>query len=129
MRRVQCLCDLADDVPRPAGRQRALPPQQRAHVPARDEPHGDEQDAGGLARLVDRDDVGVVDGRRRARLADEPVPELGVRGQAGGNQLDRHLAAPALIAGAVDHGHAALADLFLDAVTGDVTTWAGRTGR
>ena len=69
VRRVQRVGDLGRDRDRPGGLERALAPQQRLEVTARDVAHGDEQAAVALARLVDRDHVRVVEAGREARLA------------------------------------------------------------
>ena len=53
--------------------QRALRAQERLEVGALDVAHGDEQAAVGLAGLVDRDDVRMVDRRRELGLAQEPL--------------------------------------------------------
>ena len=55
--------------------------------------HCNEQEALGLAGLVDRDHVRVVDRGSEPRLAQEPLAEALVLGQLGGEQLQRDLAA------------------------------------
>jgi hypothetical protein len=73
-----------DLTPHGDGVERLLPAEfvdERPQVGSLDVPHGDEQPAVVLARFVDRDDVGVVDGRGQPRLADEPFSESLVRGQ------------------------------------------------
>jgi hypothetical protein len=75
VRRIQRGRDLADDAACPRGVQRAEPPDQHPDVTPAHVAHGDEKDAAGLSRLEHRDDVRVVDGRRRPRLADEPPAE------------------------------------------------------
>ena len=107
---------LADDRPDPVRGQRALPLQQRADVAALHVAHGDKEGAVGLAGLVDRDDVRVVNRGRRPRLADEPLPEPGVLGQRRGEQLQRDPPSQPLVGGPVDHGHPAQADLLLQQI-------------
>ncbi len=90
--------------------------QQRRERRAVDQPHRDERDPVGLARLVHRHDVGVVDlprgvgGAHRARQI----------GAAGGgsrkDQLERHDALAGDPRGPVDDARLAAADLRLDAV-------------
>ena len=79
-----------------------------------------------LAELVDDDDVRVLEPRRRARLAEEPRPGVGV-GQALRHDLDRHVAVERLVAAAVDRAHRALAQLAEDLVAADAL--AGRPWR
>ena len=88
------------------------PPQ----VTARHEPHRDEQRAVGLAGLVDRDDVRVIDRGRRPGLGDEPAPERRVRRQRRREDLQRHQPAQPLVAGPEHHRHPARADLGLQPV-------------
>ena len=73
--RVERVRDLRGDGDGPLRRQGALAPQQRLEVGPVDVAHRDEQAAVGLARLVDRDDVRVVEARREPRLAEHPVAE------------------------------------------------------
>jgi hypothetical protein len=70
-----------------------------------DIPHREEGRAFDLARLVERDDVGMVDGRRESRLALEAGPEVGVLGQLVGQQLEGHLAPELALLGEVDDPH------------------------
>ena len=72
----------------------------------------------GLAGLVDRDHVGVVDRGGQPRLAQEPLAEALVRGQLRGQQLQRHPALQAQVLGQVDDAHAAAAEQRLDPVAG-----------
>jgi hypothetical protein len=59
--------------------------------------------AGGLAHVVDVDDVGMVEGRSGARLAVQAVQELGVG--PGAQDLERDLPPQARVARAVDLAH------------------------
>ena len=52
--------------------------------------HDDEDGAVGLADVVDRDDVGVVEGGRGLRLLDEAPPALGVRHLVRRQHLEGH---------------------------------------
>ena len=53
--------------------------------------HNDVGHAVVLTDIVDRADVGVVEGRSRARLAHEASEPFGVTGEIPGENLDRHL--------------------------------------
>ena len=72
--------------------------------------HGDVGAAVGLAAVVDRDDVRVVEARRGLRLAPEALDELAVLGVALGHDLERDLAAEARVLGEVHRRHAADAE-------------------
>ena len=56
-------------------------------VASLDVAHCDEEEIVGLAGLVDRDDVRMVDRRGELRLAEEAVAERLVLGQAGGSNF------------------------------------------
>ena len=88
----------------------------RAQVGSLDVAHRDEQQAVDLARLVERDDVRVVDGGREARLAVETGAERLVLHELGSEHLQRDLAPEAQVLGPVHDTHAAAADDGLDAV-------------
>ena len=79
---VERRADLPDDADRALRRQAAARRvDERAQVGALDEAHREVQHAVGLAGLVDRHDVGVVDRRRELRLRLEAVAEVDVVGQ------------------------------------------------
>ena len=118
-----------DDGRGPGRRQRALAAQQAADVAAGHVAHRDEQHAACLARLVDGDDVRVIDRGRGPRLAEEPAPELLVGRQRRGQDLQRHRPVKPLVEGAEDDGHPARADLFLKAVPGDPRSRQGQPPR
>ena len=69
VRSVERRCDLARDVDSPAKRQRPVALDEIGEVAVADDRHGDEELALPLARVVDRDDVRVVNGRSEAVLA------------------------------------------------------------
>ena len=75
-----------------------------------DEAHRDEQPVVDLPRLVDGNDVRVVEGRGDPRLAEEPLAKDLVLGIPLGEQLQRDAALEPRIAGAVDLAHAAAPD-------------------
>ena len=113
---------LGDDAGGPVAGQRAELVDQLAHVAALDEAHGDVQHAVALPGGEDRDDVRMVHRGRGPRLTDEPLTERLVRAQRRGQQLQRHVPAQLDVAGTVNEGHAALADLLLEPVAGHLRT-------
>ena len=72
--------------------------------------HDDELLAVTLADVVDRADVRVIERRRDARLAPEPLERFRVRGEIRGQELHGNLAAEANILGTVHHAHSAGAE-------------------
>ncbi len=78
--------------------------------------HGDEEATLRLARLVDRHDVGMVEGRREARLAQQALAEALIPGEIRAEDLERNRPVEARVAGEVDLAHAAAADQLLDLV-------------
>ena len=83
MRRVERARDLPEQRQRPLERQRAVAPEQRPEIAALDVAHGQEELAVLLARLVDRDDVRMVERGREPRLVEEALAEALVPGQLG----------------------------------------------
>jgi len=77
--------------------------------------HGEEEEAVGIARVEERQDVRVLQVRRRLDLGQEA---LGTDdgGELGLEHLQRDAAVVLLVARQVDRRHAALAELTLDAV-------------
>ena len=69
----------------------------------------DQEDAAvaGLADIVERADVGVLQRGRGPRLAQEPLARRRFTGQRGGQHLDRHVAVETRVARLVDLPHAA----------------------
>jgi hypothetical protein len=84
----------------------ALPFDERHHIPGR---------AIGFATVDEPEDVGVLQGGDGLDLAQEPLG-ANDRGQFRPEDLDRDLAVVAQVLRQVDGGHAALAELPLDAV-------------
>ena len=89
---VQRVGDLGADPDRAFGWQRSLRRQERPQVGPLDVAHRDEQRPVGLARGVDRDDVGVLGRGRGFGLPDEPLAERLVLRQLRGQELQRDLA-------------------------------------
>ena len=78
--------------------------------------HDDEGLAFVFADVVDRADVGVVEGRSGARLALEPLQGLMILCQFLGQELERHEAAELGVLGLVDHAHAPATQLLQNAI-------------
>ena len=73
--------------------------------------HHDEMPALVLLDRVDGADIGMVQGRSRARLALKALEQLAVLGHFGRKKFQRHAAAKLRILGFVHHAHSACADL------------------
>ncbi len=88
---------------------------------------------GRLADVVERADVRMIQRRRGPRLRFEATPGEGVAGEMRRQHLERDRTAQPHVLGAVDHTHAAFADLADDAVVGqllaDVHRFLERGGR
>ncbi len=112
--------DLGADRDRALDLERAVRADQPAQIRILDLTHGDEQEAVGLACVVDRDDVGVVDARRDPRLAQEALAEAVVLAELDGEDLQRHRPVEADVLGEVDDRHAAARKQRLEPVTGDL---------
>ena len=72
-----------------------------------------------FANVVNRADVGMVQRRRRLRLALETRQRLRIARDVVGQELQRDEAVQARVLGLVDHAHAAAAQLLDDAVVRD----------
>ena len=70
-----------------------------------------------LARVVDRDDVRMVERRGDLRLRDEAAAEGRVARERGRDQLDRHVPVEREVGRPVDDAHTALARDLFEAVT------------
>ena len=123
---VERVGDRADECQRSLRGQGAGAPQQGAEVDPLHEAHRDEQPPVlGLARLVDRHDVGVVERRGQARLAQETVAKLRVVSEIAREQLQRHGAFEPAVEGPVDLPHPAAADQRLETVAGEAQACGG----
>ena len=98
--------------------------QPRAHRLALEQLRHHEEPIALLAGVVDRDDVGVRERRHRLRLGLEAGERVGVIGEVLGQDLDRHVALEAGVAGAVDLPHPAGAERRDDLVRAEAV--AGR---
>ena len=107
---------LAGDAERVVHRELALAAEPVAEALALDERHGEPEPAGGLARVVDGQDVGMLEPGGEPDLALEPLgAERG--GELGEQDLEGDRAVVAEVVGQVDDGHAAAAELALEGVT------------
>ena len=95
---------------RAPGRQRLVAHQPRQALPL-DVVHHEEVPALVDAHLVDGDDVRMVQTRRRNGLGAEPLDQVRTGARPEGHHLDRDHAVQAALPGAIDHAHAAAADL------------------
>ena len=95
---------------------RAAGDDQLLERPPLDVLHDDEVRAAGLAAVEDRDDVRMRETGGVRRLPPEALDELRVVRVAVVEHLDRDLAAELLVLGEPDVGHAAAAELALEAV-------------
>src|SRR5262249_22532149 len=91
-----------------------------AEVRALEQLHRHEDPALLLAEVVHGDDVGVVQARRRLRLAEEALAGLAFRAGAPGDRLDRHQTVQERVVRLEDLAHRALADLADDLVFADL---------
>ncbi len=112
--------DLVDDRRRLPGIEPALVRDQLAQVGVLDVAHRDEELAVLLARVVDRQDVRLVERGSGPRLALEALAEVRVVGVLARDQLERDDAAEREVGGAVDDAHAAPPRDFLDSVSGEL---------
>ena len=116
VRGVERLGDLGEELDRALRLERTVLRDELGEVGALDVAHGEEEHAVLLARLVDGDDVRVVERGGDPRLAQEALAEALVLGELGRDHLERDLAPETLLLGAVDRAHAAAADERLDVV-------------
>ena len=111
--------DLAGDRERAPHGQPALLGDQRLQVGPLDAGHRDPEEVVVLARVVDRDDVGVVERGREPRLAQEAVAEVGFA-EPRREELQRGPAPQAYVLGPVDDAGAAATELLDDPVAAEL---------
>ncbi len=92
VRGVEGGADLRDQAQAALRAERPFALEQLRQVVAFDQPGDEEEDAVLLAGLVDRQDAGVVDRRRRPALLDEAAPECRVVRSLGRNDLEGNAA-------------------------------------
>ena len=114
--------ELLEQLDCPVRLDRPVLDQHLAQVGAGDVIHHEEQHPLVLAGVVDPDDVRVVQRRGDPHLALEPLAELLVLGQRGGEDLQRIDPVQRDIGDAVDQSHPATADEVVDPVTADYRT-------
>ena len=83
----------------------------RVEADAVDELHDEHGLAAFLEHVVEADDVRVLEPRERGGLALEPLAKLGIVRDPGVEDLERHVPAEALVAGAPHDAHSSLAEL------------------
>ena len=86
------------------------------HPLALDELHHEVRVAAALPEVEDLDQVRVLEPREHRRLAPQVLHERRVLGQVRAQHLDRHRPLEREVLGAVDHAHAAAADLVQEPV-------------
>ena len=119
VRGIERLGDLGEQLDGSLRLERAVLGDELGEVVALDVAHGEEEDAVLLSRLVDGDDVRVVERGRDPRLAQEALAEALVLGELGGDHLEGDLAPEPRLLGAIDRAHSPSADEGLDPVAGD----------
>ena len=117
--RVERACGLLEDVERSTDVERAFTLDQRLQVSALDIAHRDEELTVRVARVVDRDDVRVVDLRCAPRLALETLAEALVLAQGGREELEGNLPPQPHVFGQVDDAHPSPPEQLLEPVAGD----------
>ena len=122
VRGVERVGDLRRDRHGPLRRQRALATQERLEVGPVHVPHRDEEPALGLAGLVDRDDVRVVEARGEPGFLQHPLAEPVVVRQALAQQLQRDRTLEPRVVRPVDLTHPATSGEGADLVAGDDVT-------
>ena len=88
-------------------RRQRLAVHQRAQVLAVDQLHGDPGEALGVTRLVDGDDVGMIEGGGGPRFLFEPAQRLRTGGQLGRQDLQGHFTTELVVSRTVDLSHPA----------------------
>lgn len=120
VRVVQCLGDGTHQARGLARRHRAVDCQPPGQARPAHQRHRVVLDPVVAAEPVDRDDVGMLQARGRARLTAEARGRLVLRPRRGREQLDGHLAVQAALPGTVHHAHAAGAEPLAQFVVAEV---------
>ena len=119
---VERVGHLRDDVERPRWRECALSSKHRAQVRAIDVTHREVQACIRLARVVDRDDVGMIEARSEPRLAEKALAKLGVVDVTRREDLEGDVPVEASVVRPVHLAHAAASDQLLNLVAADLDT-------
>ena len=122
MSSVERIRDLRDDLERPGGSQHAFTSKHHAQVCALDVAHREVEARISLARVVDRDDVRMIEARGNPRLAEKALAESLVLGVTRSEDLEGNVPVEAAVVRAVDLSHATAADQLLDPVAADLDT-------
>ena len=117
---VQRTRRLLEEEQRPRDAESSVAREQRFEIRSAHISHRDVEFAVSLARVVDRNDVRVVDLGGPLRLALESCPEARVFAQGRREELDRDLPAQPHVLGEVDDAHATTADERLEAIASNV---------
>ena len=120
---VERPAELRHDAGRPLGSEAPLGADERAQVGPVDVAHDDEQHAVVLARVVDGEDVGVLDRGGGLGLGHEALAKVRVVGEARADDLQRDGSLEAELRRAVDDAHPAAPGQRVDAVVGEDVTW------
>jgi hypothetical protein len=99
--------------------------QQRLELATLDVPQRDVQLCVDLSRVVDRDDIGVLQRGGQLGLGQKALTEKRILGQLGGDQLDREGALQAQVIGPIDDPHPAAARERLDPIAEELGPDAG----
>ncbi len=120
--RIERVRDLGEDRDR-AGRLQIAVGDQLLEVGAANEPHREEQRLCDLARLVDRNDVRVVDPGLKNALAAKSLAEVHILEEVRRQELERDRAIERKLRGLVHDAHPTLAQDVLDPVPGHDIPW------
>ena len=118
--------DVGGNVGGPIRVDAAFGPQHLGEAPTLDVLHHDEVGALLLTPVVDADDVGVVQVRRRLRLTTKALHEAGITGELVEQDLDGDRSVEQQVARQVDVGHAAPGDLAMKFVPFVEDGWSRR---
>ena len=110
--------NMPGDLQRALHRQLALGGEKLMQVLSLDIRHGDELHSGGLAQVVNAQDVLVGNFAGQQQFLLEALLHRGVQRQAGTDQLERHGSVQFLVPGLVNRAHAALSKHAVDAIAG-----------
>jgi hypothetical protein len=116
---VQRGADLLDDPHGALGREAAFAPHQRSQVIPGDVAHSDVRDPVLVARVEDRDDVRVVDGRRELGFPEEALARRSVFGESRRDDLEGDRPVERQLGRAVDDAHPSPSRDRVDPVLGE----------
>ena len=127
MRGVERVRDLRADRDRPLGTGRVLA-QELPEISPFDVAHGDEQLPRHLARVIDRNDVRVIDRGSEARLGQEALAKTDLSGELRREDLERDRAIQRQVVRPIHNPHAATTKQRLDPIAGELAA-NSRVGR